>query len=205
MYSIVKYICDKMSEDRTIQTAIQIKEKFYEDTRKNQLLNKNKQKFQCGEAIQQQISFESLMQKTFWIVPTTNKVYFDYTIFKLYAIPENYNTIVDRVLTFCAQCANEFHYFEVHVNIDTFTVSAAQRYKDIIILFCRECLMRDTRFIERLSGMYIYNTPNMIEHISAILMPLIPPEVRPKIQLYNKKESAEQLRDHLKIINAKRI
>jgi len=194
-----------MSEDRTIQTVIQLRDKFYDETRKHVIFNKDKQKFECGEVIQQQIAFETLMQKTFWIVPNTNKVYFDYSVFKLYAIPENYESIVDRVLTFCTQCANHFHYFEVHVNIESFTVSAAQRYKDIIIMFCRECLVRDTRFTERLSGLYIYNTPNMIEHISAILMPLIPPDVRPKIQLYNKKESPEMMKDNLNIIKEKRI
>ena len=83
------------------------------------------------------------------------------------------------------------------MNLDTFTISAAHRYKDIITLFCDECLRRETHFTERLDGMHLYNTPKIIDNISALLMPLIPPEVRPKIRMYGKQESGEMIKRNM--------
>jgi hypothetical protein len=194
--SVVMSECEEC-EDPTLQTILHIRNQFYETNTKRAIFKKNEQKFECGETIQQHISFESLASKTFWIVPNTNKVYFDYTVFKMYVVPSNYSFIVDQVLQLCTQCANRFRSFEVHVNIDTFTVSAANRYKDIITLFSQECMMRETRFIECLESMHIYNTPNMIDHISAILTPLLPIEVRGKIKLYNKKISGQMIHKNM--------
>jgi hypothetical protein len=187
----MQYESDSQS-DYTIKSALEIKEQFYQDNAKHRLF-KTHQKFECAELIQQRIMIEELTKKTFWIVPDTNKVYFDYTIFKIYAIPTNFKMIVDSVLEMCSWCTDQYNTFEVHVNIDTFTVSAANRYKDIISMFCQECMIRDTRFSERLDGMHLYNTPNMMDHISAVLLPLIPPEVRAKLRMYGKRESGEMI------------
>ena len=191
----MQYECDQNS-DSTIQTALEIKEKFYQENAKHRLF-KNQQKFECGETIQQRIMIDELAKRTYWIVPNTNKVYFDYTVFKIYAIPANFSMIVDSVLNMCSLCTDHFNTFEVHINIDSFTVSAAHRYTDIIRLFCQECMVRDTRFTERLDGMHLYNTPNMMDHISAVLLPLIPPEVRSKLRLYTKQESGEMIRRNM--------
>jgi hypothetical protein len=46
-------------------------------------------------------------------------------------------------------------------------------------------------------GMHLYNTPQIIDNISALLMPLIPPEVRPKIRMYGKQESGEMIKRNM--------
>jgi len=73
--------------------------------------------------------------------------------------------------------------------LNSFTVSACERYKDIIQIFCNECLRSNTRYSINLSKLVVYNSPNMIDSISRIILPFIDPIVRNKITLYNKLES----------------
>jgi hypothetical protein len=180
----------------TLDQMAQLREAYYKENGKNTIF-KNKQKFNCAEVVLQHIPIDTLLKNTFWIVPGTNKVYFEYSVFKQYATPENYIMFVDEVLKACSECVSTHGNHEVHVNLDTFTISAAHRYKDIIVLFCDECMRRETHFTETLTGMHLYNTPQIIDNISALLMPLIPPEVRPKIRMYGKRESGEMIKRNM--------
>lgn len=175
-----------------LQEIESIKNDFYNENSKKTFFNKS-QKFDCANTVCQRIDIDDLLYHTSWIIPNTNKVYFDYTVFKQYASPENFILVVNDILAKCLDCSNQYQYFEVHVNLSSFTMTAAERYKSIIELFCNECFRRDTRFTEKLISMNIYNIPTMIENISRILLPLIPPEVRPKIRLFSKQESSDLL------------
>lgn len=180
-------------EQNTLDQMAYLREAYYKENGKNTLF-KNKQKFNCADVVLQHIPLDTLMKNTFWIVPGTNKVYFEYPVFKQFATPENYIRIVEDVLKACSDCVSTHGNHEVHVNLDTFTISAAHRFKDIIVLFCDECMRRETHFTERLVGIHLYNTPQIIDNISALLMPLIPPEVRPKLRIYTKPESGEMIK-----------
>lgn len=182
----------------TLEQMAQLRESYYKENGKKSVF-KNKQKFHCAEVVLQNIPIDILLKNTFWIVPGTNKVYFEYPVVKQFATPENYIYIVDEVLKSCSDCVSTFGKHEVHVNLDTFTISAAHRYKDIITLFCDECMRRETHFTEKLTGIYLYNTPDIIDNISSLLMPLIPPEVRPKIHIYNKRESGERIKRNMEM------
>jgi hypothetical protein len=169
-----------------------IQNNYFQENSKNVFFKKT-QKFDCANTVCKQIDIDDLLYHTSWIIPGKNKVYFDYNVFKQYASPENFAIIVDDVLAKCIDCSNQFTGFEVHVNLASFTITAAERYKSIIELFCNECFRRDTRFTERLMCMCLYNIPIMIENISRLLLPLIPLEVRPKLRLHSKDESQSLL------------
>ena len=183
----------------TIENLHQLQNEYYTSNGGKNVLFKKQQKFDCAQQILQQMQLDQLFHLTFFIIPNTNKVYFDYMKFKMYAAPEIFGILVDRVLDLCTQCSNIYETFEVHININTFTISAAERYKDIILLFCKECMERDTRFSQLLESFNIYNTPSAIDHISTILMPLLPVEVKPKLRLYNKTVSKDIMRERLHI------
>jgi hypothetical protein len=190
----IKEVSHSESENQNsdLEKILKYKEEFYETTKKNMFF-KNAQKRECAESICNKISLVDLMNNTFWIVPNKNQMYFDYRIFKLYGTPSNYGEIVDNVLRFCSWCVSEYGTFEIHVNLATFTVSAAERYRDIIIYFCDESLKRDTMFSEALVYMNIYNVPSCVDQISRLLLPLIPPDVRSKLRLFKKEQSVEPL------------
>jgi hypothetical protein len=177
-----------------MDAILQHQKEYYETNKKNMFFKKS-QKLDCAETICNRMNLTDLMDQTFWIIPNTNQLYFDYRVLKLYGNPNNFMEIVDNVLRFCSWCVSEYSNFEINVNLSSFTVSAAERFRDIVVLFCEECGKRETRFSERLTAMNLYNTPNMIDQISKILMPIFPVEVRHKIRMFKKDESAEILQE----------
>ena len=94
-------------------------------------------------------------------------------------------------------CIHTFGDFECHINLNTFTITAANRYKQVIELFSDKCFKNETKYSTVLSKLYIYNSPGMIEAISRIFLHLIDPLVRSKIVLFNKSESGGKLNDLL--------
>jgi hypothetical protein len=182
------------SVEITYEDILDVQTDYYQTHNKNTFFKKQ-QKFECAEMVCNRIPLESLINQTCWIIPNMNQMVFDYRIFKMYANPANYMEIVENVLVFCNWCVKEYGTFEFNFNLESFTISAAERYKDTVVLFCDECFKRNTRFSESLIHMNIYNMPNVIDQISRMLLPLIPVETRPKIRLFSKTDSELTLID----------
>jgi hypothetical protein len=166
---------------------------FYNENGKNTFYKKA-QKLECAEFISSRFDINQLIQQTMFIIPNTNIVYFDYTVFKQYANPSNYEIIVNEVLALFTQCIEKYGSFEAHIQLAGFTISSTERYKTVIQSFCQKCLQSTTKYCNLLTYMYIYNTPLMIDNITTFLKPFISPVVYGKIIKYNKTESPELLK-----------
>jgi CRAL/TRIO domain len=156
---------------------------FYEKQGGKSWFQKDKQKINCAVAITQSIPLNDLLDKTFTIVTNTNKVVIEYPIFKTFANPSNYNEIISYILTLFTDCIDKHGSFEVHVNLKSFTITAAQRYCDMICQFCKECLDKDTRFTTKITSFAIYNCPKMFDSISALFSGFIDDQIRSKIHI----------------------
>lgn len=156
---------------------------------------KDAQKIECAEYVTQKIDVEMLIKNTVYVLPNTNKVFFNYSLFKRYANPAIYTSIIKYILQLIDSCIKCYNTFEMHVDLNTFSVSAAHRYKGAIEMFCLECLSSDskTAIYEHLTRFYIYNIPSMIDHISVILNPFINEQIKSKIEHVSKRDSASQL------------
>lgn len=164
------------------------KNTYYSENKKN-IFFKKSQKMEVATQICNEFNVEDLIQKTVVLLPDTNRVYIDYPFFKLYANPDNYKQIIDYVIACFNLCIQKYGNFECHINLNSFTISAAERYKAAIELFCKDCLKSETRYGRMLSKMYIYHSPGMIERFTAIFLHLIDPYVRDKFILHSKEES----------------
>ena len=176
------------STNITYEDILGVRTDYY-DTHKKNTFFKKQQKFECAEMVCSRIPLETLINQTCWIIPNVNKLVFDYRIFKMYANPANYMVIVDNVMVFCNWCVKEYGTFEFNFNLESFTISAAERYKDAVVLFCDECFKRNTHFSDYLITMNFYNIPTVVDQISRMLLPIIPVETRPKLRLFTKAES----------------
>jgi len=163
---------------------------YYSDNKKNTFF-KSSQKIECATTITNQIGIDELIQKTIYVIPNTNCVFMDYTVFKTYATPDNYNKIVGYILSLFDYCIAKYGEYYAHVNLDSFTISAAERYKNLIECFLTNCMSSESQYSFKLKHMLIYNTPNTFNNISKLLMPFIDPLVRQKIMFYDKKCSGE--------------
>ena len=171
-----------------------VQTEFYETNQKNTLFKKQ-QKYDCAKQVLSQIPLEQLLQHTCYHIPNTNRVYIDYTIFKTYASPEIFDTISKHIFSVCAYAQNTYVQYEVHLNINGLTVSAAERYKDLIISFCNQCLQHNTSFASTLEFFAVYYTPAAIEHIKFMFKPFVFKEVYSKFRFISKADSANALKD----------
>jgi hypothetical protein len=69
---------------------------YYSDNKKNMFFKSN-QKMECASVVSNQIGINELIQNTIFLIPDTNSVFMDYTVFKTYATPDNYPKIVNYI------------------------------------------------------------------------------------------------------------
>lgn len=187
-----------MSNESLVDLMEKYKETFYEKQSKNMFFKKG-QKMDCAKEISQQFSLEEMIARTIYRIPDTNKVIFEYPIFKLYATTDNYEQIVNRILVIYDEILLTYTHYEGHIMLDTFSISAAERYKQAIQLFCIKCMNSSTKYGDLMSSMYIYYTPSMMTSISALLKPFINPNIPERIIMYNKAESQPLWKELLQI------
>ena len=170
-----------------------IKDEFYESSAKN-IFFKKAQKFECASQVASKLPLEQLLRKTCIYLPNPRIVYLDYTIFKSYASPEIFNIISDYIIVVFREFCSKHGYLEVAVNLDTFTISAFDRYKNLINIFCDKCFQQQNEFSKSLTVFSIYNLPNSFDTMKQVMAPFFLEEVKTKVRFYGKLESAPILR-----------
>ena len=168
-------------------------------TAKHNILFRNQEKLGVAQNVSSKFEIDNLLQSTIYMIPNTNKLYIDYSIFKLYANPSNYDSILHYFMTFFKDLGSEDvgasspTQFEFHINMQSLTASACERYKEIIIRFFQspekdECL-------RKISMVVVYNTPSVIDILSNFVLKMMKnDEIIPSV-FYNKKESGALLGD----------
>lgn len=111
-----------------------------------------------------------------------NRIFFDYTTFKTFARPELFSLFCEYILSLIKLCISNHGGFEMHLNLKSFSVTAAQRYSEMIRMFCNQCLSTDTQYSKLLTKMYVYNSPKVIGTISACFVGFMDDQVRSKIE-----------------------
>lgn len=175
-----------MSDD-ILNDLNKFKDTYYSENKKKGIFNKKEQKYEVAKEILTKFDINLLLQKTAFIIPNTNKIFVNYQIFKQFACPDNYELFVKYVQNMIPLLIKQYGSFECHIDINTFTISAAERYKGIIQVFCRDVF--EISFTEHLERIYVYNVPTMIDKISKILLKLIDKETKNKIALVNNEDS----------------
>lgn len=182
-----------MSSFEELEKEIEnVQDAFYSDSGKKTFFKKQ-QKFNCAKQVASQIPMEMLLSQTCWIHPTMNYVQIHYPILKTYASPEIFESISNHIVSVCFEAKQQYGGFVVVLNLDEFTISAAERYKELIDIFCNKCFRENLHFSEALVKFVIYNTPITIDAIKPMLIPFIMEEVRPKIALISKTDSKQFL------------
>lgn len=180
-----------MSSTSSFLTEInRLKHDFYLKQQKNIFFN-SKQKLECANVVSNSFNIQDLMQQTFLLIPNTNNVYINYELFKMFVNPQIYADVIMYIRNLFTYCIDTYGNYNVYLNLNTFTVSAAQRYKDLIVLYNNECLIYNSKLADNMNSFTIYNTPSVIGTISTLLSPLIESNVKQKIVLYNKTDSVK--------------
>ena len=179
--------------DSLVNQMEKYKEDFYQTQGKNTFFKKS-QKLDCAKQMSKVFDLSEMIQQTIYLIPGTNNIVFNYPIFKLYGNDDNYDIIIQYIIHLYDLILNQYPVFNIHVILDTFTITAAERYKGAIKKFTDRCMVTNTNYAERLSHMYTYNTPSMIESITNLLKPFLDPLVKEKVIFYGKAESEALLK-----------
>jgi len=170
------------------QTIEDLKTQYYEQNEKK-IIFKRKQKLDCAEAISSHIELQKLLDATIFIIPNTSHIFFNYPTFKTFAHPGVYDAIVQHAMTQLNYCIDKYGSYEMHINLDTFSVSAVERYNEGIRLYCNECLKSQCEYYSKITNMHMYNVPSLIDAIAKLLDGFIHPEIKTKIIKYTREES----------------
>ena len=201
-------IDDYDSEDENLKTEnessilnkiISIQENFYTKNKKNNFFKKS-QKIDCAKEICKKIDINEMIAESICVINQTNKIYIDYPIFKLYANPDNFDIIIIHIINTCRYLVTYYKNFEVYINLQGLTVSAVERYKDIIKKYVSCCLNENTDFALLMTKLHILNSPSVIEMIVKIVKPMIDPNVVEKVCFYKKDESLQIINKNIKKI-----
>jgi hypothetical protein len=176
-----------------LEEITRLQNSYYTSNAKNTIF-KQKQKEECASVISNNFELQKLLNAMCFVIPNTNKLFVDYTVFKTFANADNYDIIVNHIFTLVNDIAIKYNIYSVHVNLSTFSISACHRYKDIIQLYINKCIIMNTGIINKVSKLHIYNTPSSIESIRTFIIPLTSHIIRNKFVTYSKEESIEMLK-----------
>lgn len=175
-----------------------VKDEYYKKNKKV-LIEKNKQKRDCALQVVEKFGIDNLVKHTIRFVENdvpSHKIYIDYLIFKRYACPEYYNQISDHLIELIKFAIHKYKQFELHINLDSFTISALERYRDMILIFEQKCAQYDIEIF--LTSIQVYNSPGIMNSIIQFIKQFLTGNAHEKIVFYNKTDSVELLKNVLK-------
>lgn len=162
------------------------------------LYGKSSQKADLAQKVSDTFDIQNLLNQTIYLIPDTNNVMIDYTVFKQYANDSNYEAVISHMLSQYDYCINVYGKYSVHVNLATFSTTAAERYRRFIEIFNSRFMQGvETIYMQRLDKIVIYNPPAMLQMIHNILKPVMSPNIQAKTQIISKSESDDKLSELL--------
>lgn len=181
-------------ESRLLDEISNFEEKYYQDNSKNTFWKKS-QKIDFAKHVSNNFDINILLKNLCYNKNNTNQVVIDYNILKLFANDENFEKIIIHILNLFTETINTFGNFEVYMNLNSFTISAAERYKKLVELFCKLCLNNKETYdyVKKCSKFYIYNVSNTFEQIVNLFKPFVSPEIKDKVSILKKSESSDNL------------
>ena len=164
-------------------TAIEeLQQQYYKINNKNTFFKKN-QKYECADLVTTRIGLDTLLKKCIYVLDN-NKVYINYAVFKTFANPNNYHDISVFLVNHINDCIKKYKSFEIFIDLDTLTISAVERHRNVIIGFAEHG--QNNGYEKYLTNMELSNTPSFIITTTSILSSFISPKVTELVKIHKK-------------------
>lgn len=141
-----------------------VQQQYYTDHSKNRFF-KSSQKQDCARQVCEQVDLTQMINMTYFNIPNTPYVYFNYALFKTFATVDIKDQLYTRFCSVIDEVIQKYNYFEMHCNLQGFTVSAAQRYYS----FITSSIDENQAFSDKMTKLVIYHSPSVIEQIVMLL------------------------------------
>ena len=99
-----------MQNNTLLDKLNDLKNTYYQNNSKKTFF-KNKQKLDCADMVSKSIDINTLMHNTFFQFENTNKLFFQYTVFKTFATDNNVNYILDSFMKLLEDIINTYGSF----------------------------------------------------------------------------------------------
>jgi len=175
-------VLEENHENDLVNKIKELQESYYSKNKKNTFFKKN-QKLECATEVCNAFPIEYLISQTIYAIQ--NKIFIDYTIFKLFANKNNFSEFVDKVFIILEQSFKSFENFELYINLESFTVTALERYKEVIKEFIDKCYLYNTKYSDNIINLYICNVPKTFDSIIKAMKPFMDKQVFDKINLFD--------------------
>ena len=177
-----------------------LKESYYADgggSNKKNMFFKSNQKNNCAQSVANQVDMDEVMRMSFFAVPNKRgHFYMNYPIMKMYVNNENHSAVMTSMINEIVNCIREARNedpsapFYVHLNLNSLTVSATERYKYVVDEFHTQCVQTGVQITPFVTGVVIYYAPSMMSTIVELLKYCIEPGVLDKIKLISSKDES---------------
>tara|TARA_Y100000992_G_scaffold118920_1_gene77959 strand:- start:2159 stop:2731 length:573 start_codon:yes stop_codon:yes gene_type:complete len=181
-----------MKEDDLLEKVKNLQDDYYKENKKNTFFKKA-QKYECAKTVSTNLDVITLLKNTMYFLPNSTDLYFHYPLFKTFANPENFETIVMYFVNLCKKFLEEVGTFNLHINWVGYTISAHQRYMPLYDLFIKLGRANNFALEYSLKNLYLYNPPNVLDQIEVLIRPIIAPGIQKKIKIISKSESQKHL------------
>ena len=153
------------------------KEQYYQENKKKNFF-KSSQKKDCAEKVVQHFSIEQLLQNSIYIKDST--IFIDYPIIKTFIQPNNYYLVMDYIDKIHHYMFTNNETINIVIDMKSFTITAAQRYMELIKQFCNKYLQNDN-YMNRIQTIYVRNSPSIIDVIRNMVSPFVSSNVSEKV------------------------
>jgi hypothetical protein len=169
-----------MEQDDIMSKINSAKEQFYSDHQKN-IFFKKQQKFDCATKIMAGLDLNDVLSKVFMV--SEDAIVFNYTLFKSVAHPDYYPNMADYLFMISANLIDTFGSYRIVINCHGVTISAIERYKELVSMVSKKGLENDKGLLKKLSIIHICNPPSFVDHGLKILIPLVDNNLWTKISI----------------------
>jgi hypothetical protein len=120
----------------------------------------------------------SIIDEFLYILPD-NSIYFDFSLFKIYARTEHYceNKLLDKLTLLVATIKEKSSIYKIHINMTTFTAKSITKYQKLqTLIFVSKILDSN-----EISHIIAHNTSKMMLNLLGLILNCIGHEYKDKI------------------------
>jgi len=167
----------------------EMQDNLYKENGGKNMFYKNTQKNEIAKTVSQNFELTRLLNECIYIVKD-NEIYLNYPALKLFIHEEIYEDIANHILSLYNESIAKYGNYSLNMNLQGFTISAAERYKNIIILFSNKCIQQtDIEYSNVVRKIRILNTPSVINMLIKMFKPFFSKAVEAQLEYYDKKET----------------
>ena len=185
-------------DKKNILDAIRVNQDDFYLGSMNTILTKRLNKVKCTEYITSTIPLDVLISNTLYSIKNTNKIFVNYLLFKTFANVSNYQEIINKIIELIIITKNIYGSYEIHINLDSLSITALERYKNIFQLYYDTCCNIGLHYDDTMKMINIYNTPSIVNSLSLILIKFTDDSIKKKMNFFTRDQSKEILLELLR-------